>query len=246
MKSHLSIVSAMALSCFSVSVYAADTVTPPLHLNTSTDKVSYAIGVDIGHNFKNQDLLLNAQALQQGVQDGLSGNKLLMTPDEMTATLTSFQKDLIAKHAAQLQQASKTNAADGNGYLATNKTKPGIVTLPDGLQYKIIKAGNGVSPTDKDLVTVNYTGTFINGKVFDSSYTRGKPVTFPVTDVIPGWTQALKMMKPGAVWEIAVPPALGYGDKGMGPIGPDQVLLFKIELIAVNPATQATPNAAKN
>ena len=109
------------------------------------------------------------------------------------------------------------------------------------LQYKVIKAGEGTSPVDSDLVTVNYAGTFIDGKVFDSSYSRGKPVSFPVSQVIPGWTEALKLMKPGAVWELTVPPALGYGEKGAGPIGPNEVLLFKVELIAVTPKTSTAP-----
>jgi FKBP-type peptidyl-prolyl cis-trans isomerase FklB len=210
-------------------------------LSTDNDKVSYAIGVDIGHNFKNRDLTLNSQALQQGVQDGLSGGKTLMTPDDMQTVLTNFQKNLVAKQETQMQQISSKNKADGDTYLAQNKNKPGVVTLPDGMQYTIVKPGAGASPIDTDLVTVNYTGTFINGKVFDSSYAHGKPVTFGVNQVIPGWTEALKMMKPGAVWELAIPPALAYGDKGAGPIGPDETLLFKVELIAVTPKTASTP-----
>ncbi|HEV2613114.1 MAG TPA: FKBP-type peptidyl-prolyl cis-trans isomerase [Gammaproteobacteria bacterium] len=210
-------------------------------LTTDNDKVSYAIGVDIGHNFKNRNLTLNPKALQQGVQDGLSGGKTQMTPDEMQATLTNFQKKLVDTQETQMEQMSAKNKADGDAYLADNKTKPGVVTLSDGLQYKVIKAGEGTSPTSNDLVTVNYTGTFINGKVFDSSYSRGKPVSFPVNQVIPGWTEALQLMKPGAVWELAIPSALAYGDKGAGPIGPSETLLFKVELIAVTPGSSANP-----
>lgn len=208
-------------------------------LSTDNDKISYAIGVDIGHNFKNRGLSLNPQALQQGVQDALSGGKTLMTPDDMQTVLTNFQKNLIAKQETQMEQAGGKNKADGDAYAAQNKTKPGVVTLPDGLQYKVIKAGAGTSPIDTDLVTVNYTGTFIDGKVFDSSYAHGKPVSFPVSQVIAGWTEALKLMKPGAVWELVVPPSLAYGEKGAGPIGPSETLLFKVELIAVTPKAAA-------
>jgi FKBP-type peptidyl-prolyl cis-trans isomerase FklB len=208
-------------------------------LSTDNDKISYAIGVDIGRNFKSRDLNLNPQPLQQGVQDGLSGGRTLMTPDDMQTTLTNFQKNLIAKQETQMEQTGSKNKTDGDAYLAQNKSKPGVVALPDGMQYKIIKAGAGTSPTDTDLVTVNYTGTFINGKTFDSSYAHGKPVTFPVNQVIPGWTEALKLMKPGAVWELAIPPALGYGEKGAGPIGPNETLLFKVELIAVSPKSSS-------
>lgn len=206
-------------------------------LATNTDKISYAIGVDIGRNFRSQGLSINSHAIAKGIDDGLSGGKTLMTAKEMEGTLVSFQKDLISKRQAQFTQMSTQNKQTGDSFLATNKAKPGVVTLPDGLQYKIIKEGVGTSPAAQDVVTVNYTGTFTDGKIFDSSYQRGKPVSFPVSEVIPGWTEALKMMKPGAVWEIFVPPSLGYGERGAGPIGPNQTLIFKIELIGVNSPT---------
>ncbi len=243
------LISGIALSTFTTALFAIETVNSPTTpapatavtstsdstLKSDNDKVSYAIGVDIGRNFKNRGLTLNPQALQAGVQDGLAGAKTQMSPDDMQTALTNFQKNLTAKQEAQMEQTGAKNLSDGNAYLAQNKTKPGVVTLADGLQYKIIKAGEGNSPTDSDTVTVNYTGTFIDGKVFDSSYAHGKPVSFPVNQVIPGWTEALKLMKPGAVWELAIPPALAYGTSGAGPIGPNETLLFKVELIAVTP-----------
>jgi FKBP-type peptidyl-prolyl cis-trans isomerase FklB len=255
------LISGIALSALSTSVFAIETANSPTTpspatamtasptissnplLKSDNDKVSYAIGVDIGRNFKNRGLTLNPQALQAGVEDGLSGAKTQISPDEMQNALTNFQKNLTAKQEAQMAQVGSKNLTDGDAYLAQNKTKPGVITLADGLQYKIIKAGEGTSPTDNDTVTVNYTGTFINGKVFDSSYVHGKPVSFPVSQVIPGWTEALKLMKPGAVWELAIPPALAYGDKGAGPIGPNETLLFKVELIAVTP--QKTTSATR-
>jgi FKBP-type peptidyl-prolyl cis-trans isomerase FklB len=212
--------------------------------SNQTDKVSYAIGVDIGSNFKKQNIDLNPDVLAKGVKDGLSGGKTMMDDKEMRDTLMNFQKELMAKRQAQMQEMVQKNKAEGETFLAENKKKPGIITLPDGLQYKIVKAGSGVSPTDTDSVTVNYEGTFPNGKEFDSSYKRGKPATFPVTQVIPAWTEALKMMKPGAEWMIYVPASLGYGERGAGPIGPNQVLVFKIELISVQKASEAIAPAA--
>ncbi len=126
------------------------------------------------------------------------------------------------------------NQIQGEAYLAKNKTSPGVVTLPDGLQYKVIKSGEGQQPKDGDAVTVNYAGTFIDGKEFDSSYKRGEPATFPVNGVIQGWTEALKLMKAGSVWELYIPAKLAYGTRGAPPtIGPNQTLIFKVELISV-------------
>jgi FKBP-type peptidyl-prolyl cis-trans isomerase FklB len=215
------------------STTVTSTVTGPLQ--TPRDKLSYAIGVDMGNGFKRQNIDINAGMIVQGMQDVLTGNKLLMTEQEVRSTLVDVQKQIMAKREAEFKQMGEKNLQDGNAFLAANKTKPSVVTTTSGLQYKIIKEGKGVSPTDKDLVTVDYQGSFIDGKVFDSSYQRGKSVTFGVTDVIPGWTQALKMMKPGATWEVYVPANLAYGSNGMPPvIGPNQTLIFKINLIAVN------------
>ncbi len=210
------------------------TTAAPVTLSTDADKISYAIGVNIGQNFKNQNLPINTQAIAQGISDGYNGSKTLMSSQDMQSTLLNFQKNLIAKRQSELTQTSEQNTQQGSTFLQQNKNKPGVVTLPDGLQYKVITPGAGASPTDKDSVTVNYVGSLTNGQVFDSSYQRGKPATFPVTEVIPGWTEALKMMKPGATWEIYVPPSLAYGDRGIGPIGPNQTLIFKINLISVN------------
>lgn len=235
MKLHL--LSLAVISTFSLTAFAAQ---PAASTMNNTDKISYSIGVDIGHNFKNQEIALNPQMMAQGVKDATTGDKTLMTPKEMQDTLAGFQKELISKRETQLQQIGQKNKAASDAFLAENKTKPGVVTLPDGLQYKIIKEGTGKSPTQNDSVMVNYEGTFIDGKVFDSSYTRGKPVTFPVSQVIPGWTEALKMMKPGAEWMVYVPSTLGYGDRGVGPIGPNQALVFKIELLNIANAAKTS------
>jgi FKBP-type peptidyl-prolyl cis-trans isomerase FklB len=149
---------------------------------------------------------------------------------DMAPTSTSNKLSSIG-----VQPVGAKNQMSGDAYLAANKDKPGVTTLPSGLQYKVLTAGNGRTPTDNDIVTVDYAGTFIDGKEFDSSYKRGTPATFPVTGVIPGWTEALKLMKEGSIWEVYVPSSLAYGEEGApGAIGPNQTLVFKIHLIKVN------------
>jgi FKBP-type peptidyl-prolyl cis-trans isomerase FklB len=176
--------------------------------------------------------------LAKGLSDALSGAKLSMSKQEISDTLIAFQKQMIAKQQATFNALSTKNLQEGTAYMAANKTKPDVVTTASGLQYKILTPGDGPTPGDNDVVTVDYTGSFINGKVFDSSIQRGKPVTFPVSEVIPGWTEALKLMKQGATYEIVVPPNLAYGARGLGNvIGPNQTLLFKIHLISVKPAS---------
>ncbi len=136
---------------------------------------------------------------------------------------------------AQQQSLESKNQMAGQTFLETNKNKPGVVTLPDGLQYKIIKQGDGSQPTDNDTVTVNYSGALIDGTEFDSSYKRGEPATFPLNGVIPGWTEALKLMKTGSVWELYIPSSLAYGEQGAPPaIGPNETLIFKVDLIKIN------------
>jgi FKBP-type peptidyl-prolyl cis-trans isomerase FklB len=139
-------------------------------------------------------------------------------------------------NAAYQQTTSQTSAVQtpGEEFLAKNKNKPGVVTLPDGLEYKVIVEGKGATPTDNDIVKVHYEGKLVNGTEFDSSYKRGEPVSFPVTGVIPGWTEALKLMKVGSIWELYIPSALAYGEQGMPPvIGPNETLIFKVELIEI-------------
>jgi FKBP-type peptidyl-prolyl cis-trans isomerase FklB len=205
---------------------------------TDKEKISYAIGVDLGANFKAQNIDINPATLQRGLNDMISGGKLAMTKEQVAATLMAFQKNMMAKQKAVFDAMSAKNLQDGAAFLAANKTKTGVVTTASGLQYKVVTPGKGDAPKDNDTVTVDYQGTFINGQVFDSSYKRGKPVTFPVSEVIPGWTEALKLMQPGEVVEIYVPANLAYGERGMGNvIGPNQTLVFKIHLISVKKAS---------
>lgn len=221
-------------ACLALSAQSASAES----LDSDKDKLSYTIGADIGSNFRSQNIEINSQAFLMGLEDGLNGRKLQMTDKEMEDVLKRFQSDMMAKKMAEFKSMAAKNKKEGDAFLAANKTKAGVVTLPDGLQYKVIKAGTGPKPTKDDSVTVEYTGTLIDGKVFDSTERSGKPVTFKVTQVIPGWTEALQMMNQGSEWEVYIPASLAYGEKGVGgPIGPNQTLIFKIKLMGITKAS---------
>lgn len=209
-------------------------------LKTQKDKVSYIIGLNIGSSMKRQSVEVDPDLLLKGLKDGLEGKKPLLSAEEMREVMTAFNKEMRKKHDEELKKVGEKNKEEGEKFLAENKKKEGIVTLPDGLQYKIITKGKGKSPTINDTVTVNYRGTLINGKVFDSSYKRGKPATFPVKGVIKGWTEALQLMKPGAKWELFIPPDLAYGARGAGTaIAPNSTLIFEVELLSVKKGNAA-------
>ena len=206
----------------------------PLILRTQQDKVSYAIGMNMAKNLQRQSVDVNPDALSRGLKDVLTGNKTLLTEDEAKTTLTNFQNDMRAKAQEEIQQVSEANKKEGQDFLAANKTKDGVVVLPSGLQYKILKEGTGPKPSAGDSVVCNYRGTLINGTEFDSSYKRGEPATFPVNGVIKGWTEALQRMSVGAKWELFVPPDLAYGERGAGAeIGPNATLIFEVELLSI-------------
>lgn len=238
--------SGSAVFAASASNSAAAASTPSTaSVSSEKDKVSYAIGMDLGENFKNQSIDINPALLAQGVKDAVEGASALMTPQQREETLASFQKQFRAKQEVETKKVSERNKKEGDSYLAANKAKPGVTALANGLQYRVIEAGAGAIPTDKDIVTVDYEGRLINGTVFDSSYKRGKPVSFPLSDVIPGWKEALKLMKTGSTWEVVIPPSLAYGERGLGgPIGPNETLIFKIKLISINAgnSTMANPS----
>jgi len=203
-------------------------------LKTQKDTVSYSIGVDIGKKMKSQSLDVNADLVGKGIRDALSGSVLVLTDKQMHDALMSFQQEMMAKQAENMKKVGEKNKKEGEAFLAENKKKPGVVTLPSGLQYKVIKEGTGKMPTAKDTVTTHYRGTLINGKVFDSSYDRGEPATFPVGGVIKGWTEALQLMKVGSKWQLFIPSELAYGERGTGQdIGPNATLIFDVELLDV-------------
>ncbi|PUT39436.1 FKBP-type peptidyl-prolyl cis-trans isomerase [Legionella taurinensis] len=230
---------AMTTAFAETNTAAPSTTTPataatPATLNTDIDKLSYSIGADLGKNFKKQGIEISPSAMAKGLQDGMSGSQLLLTEDQMKDVLSKFQKDLMAKRNAEFTKKAEENKSKGEAFLSQNKSKEGVVTLPSGLQYKIIEKGNGAKPTKDDTVTVEYTGRLIDGQVFDSTDKTGKPATFKVSQVIPGWTEALQLMPAGSVWEVYVPASLAYGPRSVGgPIGPNETLIFKIHLISV-------------
>ncbi len=221
------------------SAFAED----PGILKTQKDKVSYVIGTDIGNNMKKQGIDVDADVLVKGMKDVFSGNKLLLSEKESTDIMNAYKQQFMAKQAEAAKVQGEKNKKEGEAFLAENKTKEGVKVLPSGLQYKVITEGTGKSPQASDTVIVNYRGTLINGTEFDSSYKRGQSATFPVNGVIPGWTEALQLMKEGAKWQIVLPSNLAYGEKGPGTIGPNAVLVFEVELIAVKESS--TKESAK-
>ncbi len=216
-------------------------------LDNQKDKVSYSIGLDIGSTLKRQMIDVNKEVMDRGVQDGLSGAKPLLTDEQMKEVMQSFQKDMLAKQAAKKKEEGAKNGTEGKKFLEENKSKEGVKTTASGLQYKVEKEGTGPTPKATDTVKVNYRGTTIDGKEFDSSYKRGEPASFPVNRVIKGWTEALQLMKVGSKYKIFIPADLAYGERGAGSdIGPDSTLLFDVELLGIepSPAPGAKPNAA--
>jgi len=202
-----------------------------LVLKNQKEKVSYIIGMDIGGNLKKQSIDIDPNILVKGIQAGLSGAKSLLTDQEIQETMIAFKGEMVAKR----EETAKKNKVDGEAFLAENKKKEGVKTLPSGLQYKVIKAGTDKKPKADDTVTVNYRGTLIDGTEFDSSYKRGQPATFPVSGrIIPGWTEALQLMGEGAKWQLFIPSNLAYGEGGAGiMIGPNATLIFEIEIISI-------------
>ncbi len=202
-------------------------------LKNKKDKTSYTIGMDIGKNLKGMSDV-NPDMLTRGINDAFSGSKPLLTEQEMSGIMKEVKQEIMAKQRELAKEAVKNNKKEGEAFLALNKKKKGVVTLPSGLQYKVIKAGTGETPKLTDTVKTNYQGTLINGTEFDSSYKRGQPVTFPVNGVIRGWTEALQLMKAGSKWELFIPSDLAYGERGAGrAIGPHSALVFEIELISI-------------
>jgi FKBP-type peptidyl-prolyl cis-trans isomerase FklB len=206
-----------------------------LAFKTQKEKVSYGIGVDAARSFQRMGIDLDVDVLIKAMRDVYSGGKLLMTEEDLRATMTAYQADLREKRMSALRQTAADNKKAGDAFLAENKAKQGVVALPSGLQYKVLKQGSGPKPTDTDSVEVHYRGTLVDGTEFDSSYRRGQPGTFKVKGgVIPGWSEALLLMPVGSKWQFFVPPQLAYGERGAGrDIGPNATLVFEVELLAV-------------
>jgi FKBP-type peptidyl-prolyl cis-trans isomerase FklB len=201
-----------------------------LTLKSQKEKISYITGLDIGRNLKSQSADIDPDILARGIKDGFSGGKALLTEQEVRETVTVFQKEMIAKQ----QGLAEKNKKEAEAFLAVDKKKEGIVTLPSGLQYKVIKAGVGRKPKPSDTVAVHYRATLIDGTEFSNSYLRGQPEILTVKEVIPGLAEALTLMQEGAKWLLFVPPNLAYGERGEGgQIGPNASLIFDVELLSI-------------
>jgi len=218
-----------------------------VELKTEKDKVSYSIGFDMGSSLKRNGIEVDARVLTRAIQDVLSGAKPLMTEQEMQASITALQKEMAAKQQAKMKTAGDKNKKEGEAFLAENKKKEGVTTLPSGMQYMVLTEGKGKQPTATDSVTVQYRGTLIDGTEFDSSYKRGQPASFGLNQVIKGWTEGLQLMKEGGKIRLFIPSELAYGERGTqgGPIGPNATLIFDIELLSIGQASQGTTGKEK-
>jgi FKBP-type peptidyl-prolyl cis-trans isomerase FklB len=207
------------------------------NLTEEKAKISYSVGYQVGGDFKRQGLDIKPEILLQGIQDAIAGVEPQMNQEEMRATLVALKKKITAAQRQQMKIKAAENLKTGKEFLAMNKEKEGVKTLASGLQYKVITEGTGGLPMATDSVTVNYRGTLIDGTEFDSSYSRNRPATFRLDQVIPGWTETLQLMKEGAKWQLFIPPELAYAERGAGShIGPNSTLIFDVELISVNRA----------
>jgi FKBP-type peptidyl-prolyl cis-trans isomerase FklB len=206
-------------------------------LEGEKQKLSYSIGYQVGGDFRRQGLEIDPELVVKGVLDAQAGFEPLMTPEEMRRALTELKQRAAAVAKQQREEQAAKNLAEGKVFLAENAGKEGVRTLPSGLQYQVLSEGEGDPPAATDTVTVHYRGTLIDGSEFDSSYGRGQPATFPLDGVIPGWTEGLQLMRPGARYRLFLPPELAYGERGGGPkIGPNSALVFEVELLSVEAA----------
>jgi FKBP-type peptidyl-prolyl cis-trans isomerase FklB len=227
---------ALSLALVAVVATAAD----PAPLNDEASKTSYALGYQIGKDVRGVEI--RPDAVTQGLKDGAAGTKPQISSEEIGVLMQKLQQDAEAARAKRQVEHLKETAAAGAAYLAENAKKPGVKTTASGLQYKVLTAGTGKKPTAADTVTVNYRGTLIDGAEFDSSYARGRPATFPLNGVIPGWTEGVQLMQEGGKSQLVIPPALAYGDRGELA---GQVLIFDIELISVGPPPAPQPSEPK-
>jgi len=205
-----------------------------LALTTQKQKFSYALGMNLGTGMHEQSVEVDPDIVARGMKDAISGAKPLLTEEEARQVMTEVRAQVQKTQQAKMQQEANSNKKAGAAFLDANKSKPGVVTLPSGLQYKIITAGTGAKPTASDTVVCNYRGTLIDGKEFDSSYKRGQPATFPVSGVIKGWTEALQLMPVGSKWQLFIPSDLAYGERSPSPdLGPNSTLIFEVELLSI-------------
>lgn len=257
MQKFLTALSCLSLALFCSAAMAQQTTTAPAKpatpsgsapatgaaqtspYTTDKEKASYAIGQNIGASMKRDGLDIDPNVLAQGLKDALTGAPSKLSEAEAQSAMTNLRNSVMAKRQEEQQKAGDANKKAGEEFLAANKSKPGVVTLPDGLQYKVEKEGTGPKPKATDQVEVNYRGTLIDGTEFDSSYKRGKPETLGVGQVIKGWTEALELMPVGSKWQLVIPSDLAYGANGAGPIGPNSTLVFEVELLSIKTPDKA-------
>src|SRR6202522_2343502 len=210
-------------------------------LTTRKQKFSYALGMDIGTkvggSLKQQAVDVDPSLVSQGLKDAMAGSKTRLTQEEAQTVLKEVQAEVGKQRQEKMAAAAAKNKTEGDAFLAANKSKEGVVTLPSGLQYKILTAGTGPKPAATDSVVCNYRGTLIDGTEFDTSYKRGQPATFGVSQVIKGWTEALQLMPVGSKWQLFIPSSLAYGDRGQRTIEPNSTLIFEVELLSIQPKT---------
>jgi FKBP-type peptidyl-prolyl cis-trans isomerase len=212
----------------------SQTPAPVPAFKTQKEKVSYAIGMEMGKGVKAQGIDVDSNILLQGLKDALSDAKPQMSEEELKQVITGLQQEMRQKQMQIQETAAAENKTKGETFLAANAKKDGVVALPDGLQYKILTAGEGKKPAETDTVLCNYKGTFLDGTEFDSSAKAGKPVPFEVKNVIPGFKEVLQLMPVGSKWQVFIPSTLGYGERGAGNvIGPNATLIFEIELVSI-------------
>src|SRR5271169_3143697 len=226
------------IAVLSLVLFTGQVVAEEKKQMSGKEKLSYSIGYTQGSSmagfFNAQSIELDTNTLIESYKAGLSGAKPVLTEQEMHQTLAEFQKKIAAKKEEVMKETAEKNKKTGEAFLAENKKKEGVISLPDGLQYKVVTKGTGKTPKATDRVKVNYKGTLIDGKEFDSSYKRGEPAVFQVNAVIAGWTEALQLMGVGAKWEVFIPSGLAYGERAPGQmIGPNSTLIFEIELLAI-------------
>ena len=211
------------------------------------DRASYVIGYNLGRTLKQNDVKANTDLIVKGLNAGLAGGPGMLTDAEMQSTMQDFQKQVMARQQAKQKEVGEKNKTEGAAFLEKNKGRAGVKTTASGLQYEVLKEGTGANPKPTDTVTVNYKGTLMDGTTFDSSYDRGQPATFVLNQVIPGWTEGVQLMKPGAKYKFYIPASLGHGEQGAGGvIGPNAPLVFEVELLSVGQpaAAPGTPGAA--
>jgi FKBP-type peptidyl-prolyl cis-trans isomerase FklB len=209
------------------------TAAAPLVLKTDKDKQSYAIGMNIGKSIHRDGVDVDPNILLRGMKDALAGGKTVLSDDEAKTVMTNLQVNMRKEQAEKAQQVGDANKKAGDAFLAANKTKDGVITLPSGLQYKILTQGTGPKPAATDTVVCNYKGTLLDNSEFDSSYSRNQPLTIPVSGVIKGWTEALQLMPVGSKWQLFIPSDLAYGPQAKGPIGPNSTLIFEVQLLSI-------------